>query len=314
MSATVIGPEIAHLLERYRTCELATVGRDGVPIAWPTIARLEPSGALLVSTSIAFPQKAINAARDPRVAALFSDPTASGLDDPPEVLVQGLTEVSEIETDMVARAGLWRRILTLQPSGKSYSSLGLTRRLMDVYYMRLYLTITPGEIRTRELLRSRHGIDVAPAGAAPDLVAIGREWRHYPDAVLAAFDTAGHPTLARIRPRIDASGIAIGLVGLDVAAGPASILVHRHDRTLASTRSEVVVGSLAADGTFTIARRIPGVRPVNPLALPRLIGGMRARAQAYLDHRGLARPQIDWSAVAEVKRSLPDVDALPERR
>ena len=87
--------------------------------------------------------------------------------------------------------------------------------------------------------------------------------------------------------------------------------MHRHDRTLAATRSDVVVGSLAADGRFTPERRVPGVRPVNPFSLPGLIRGMRARAQAYLDRRGLPRPAIDWSSVAAVKATLPDVDALP---
>jgi hypothetical protein len=39
--------------------------------------------ALLITTSIAFPQKAFNIRRDARVALLFSDPTGSGLNRAP---------------------------------------------------------------------------------------------------------------------------------------------------------------------------------------------------------------------------------------
>jgi len=77
------------VLDAYRTCEFATITRDGTPIAWPTSPFWQPDGTPLVTTSIAFAQKAPNVQRDGRVSLLFSDPTASGLSDPVQVFVQG---------------------------------------------------------------------------------------------------------------------------------------------------------------------------------------------------------------------------------
>ncbi|HEY0125592.1 MAG TPA: pyridoxamine 5'-phosphate oxidase family protein, partial [Blastococcus sp.] len=82
-------PQVMQVVDRYRTCEFATLTRSGVPIAWPTAALYRPDGTFLITTSIALPQKAFNIRRDDRVALLFSEPTASGLDGAPQVLVQG---------------------------------------------------------------------------------------------------------------------------------------------------------------------------------------------------------------------------------
>ena len=49
----------------------------------------------MLTTSIGLPNKAFNARRDGRISLLFSDQTASGLQDPPAVLVQGDAEVPE---------------------------------------------------------------------------------------------------------------------------------------------------------------------------------------------------------------------------
>ena len=77
------------VLDAYRTCEFATIVRDGTPLAWPTSPFRQPDGTLLVTTSIAFAQKALNVRREGRVSLLFSDPTASGLCDPVQIFVQG---------------------------------------------------------------------------------------------------------------------------------------------------------------------------------------------------------------------------------
>jgi hypothetical protein len=53
----------------------------------------------VITTSVGLKQKALNVRRDPRVSLLFSDPTASGLADPPAVLVQGeVTSPDEVRT------------------------------------------------------------------------------------------------------------------------------------------------------------------------------------------------------------------------
>ena len=86
----VTTPEQADVISAYRTCEFATVSRSGTPIAWPVVTWQRPDGAFVLTTSIAFPQKAYNIRRTPQVALLFSDATASGLADPPQILVQGI--------------------------------------------------------------------------------------------------------------------------------------------------------------------------------------------------------------------------------
>ena len=73
-------------------------------MAWPIVTWQRPDGSFVVTTSIALPQKAFNVRRTPEVAMLFSDATASGLTDPPQILVQGTASCpDEIVTD-VSRA------------------------------------------------------------------------------------------------------------------------------------------------------------------------------------------------------------------
>jgi len=77
----------------YRVAEFATLARNGSPVCWPLAPDIE-RGRLIFSTGYMYPTKARNAQRNPRVAALYSDPTASGRsEDDPLVLVQGFAEV-----------------------------------------------------------------------------------------------------------------------------------------------------------------------------------------------------------------------------
>ncbi|MFI9844126.1 pyridoxamine 5'-phosphate oxidase family protein [Nonomuraea sp. NPDC051941] len=77
MTATPIDLEVGAIIDAYRTCEFATLGADGTPLTWPTAAWRRADGTLLVTTSLAFAQKALNVRRDGRVALLFSDPPAA---------------------------------------------------------------------------------------------------------------------------------------------------------------------------------------------------------------------------------------------
>ena len=89
-------PEVEGVFQKFRTCEFSTLARDGTPITWPLVTLWRPEEQRFVlTTSIGLPQKAFNIRRDPRVSLLFSDPTASGLDKPPAVLVQGDAEAPD---------------------------------------------------------------------------------------------------------------------------------------------------------------------------------------------------------------------------
>jgi hypothetical protein len=138
------------ILRRYRTCELTTISKRGVPVTWPVSARLLDDGRFLLTTSIGLPQKAFNIRRNPAVALLFSEPKASQVAAPGAVLVQGdATAEDSIVTDVAARPELERywveTIFARQPAGKFMSSW-LGRRLLRPYYMRILIYVTPRRV------------------------------------------------------------------------------------------------------------------------------------------------------------------------
>ena len=133
----------------FRTCEFATIAGDGTPIVWPAIPLWLPERSqFLLTTSIGLPQKALNIRRDPHVSLLFSNPTGSGLERPPAVLVQGDATVSdEVTTWNDDLAMFWPHLYRVQPFGKIYTANRLTRWFMDWYFMRLLIHVTPRSIR-----------------------------------------------------------------------------------------------------------------------------------------------------------------------
>lgn len=141
--------EVEATLREFRTCELTTIGRDGYPSTWPTSVNFEPeTGRFVLTTSIAFPQKALNIRRNPRVSMLYSDPTASGLVQAAVVLVQGdALAPDEIHTSVTGMERYWRdSIFRRQPTTDPLGRNPLTRRMMDWYFMRLEIVITPRTI------------------------------------------------------------------------------------------------------------------------------------------------------------------------
>jgi hypothetical protein len=142
-------PEVEAVFREFRTCEMSTLARDGTPITWPTLSFWYPDdGRFLITTSIGLPHKAFNVRRDPRVSLLFSDPTASGLADPPVVLVQGDAEAPDrVETAVEGFEDELREVFSRQPASGFYSSNPLTRYLFDWYYMRVLIYVTPRRIR-----------------------------------------------------------------------------------------------------------------------------------------------------------------------
>jgi hypothetical protein len=127
---------------------MATLAKDGTPIAWPIVALYQPErGRFITTTSVALPQKAYNIRRNGKASLLYSDPTASGLVKPPAVLIQGdatVTNEPHVWNDDLR--DLWQVLAVRQPSSNGNSKGRLMRWLMDWYYMRLIFSIVPRRV------------------------------------------------------------------------------------------------------------------------------------------------------------------------
>jgi hypothetical protein len=302
-----IDPELMGVLDAYLTCEFSTLGRDGTPLTWPTAVLPRPDGTLLVTTCVAFPQKALNIRRDGRVALLFSDPTGSGLADAPQVFVSGRACCpDEIVTSPAGVEKYWARLFERQPSGRPYVRTPVNK-LMDWYYFRLLITIEPEGVLIREPITggaAEPGTGRASDGGAPlGADVLGR----FPTAVLGARNAAGAPLLMRTTVTRVAEGFEV-LAEPDAAvvAGPASLLVHQHDEKLSAAYTALVPGRLSelGGGRWLL---VPD-RVVEPIgsgrvadALHLVTGGRRATTR-YLERRGLQRPRVPWG---EYRKLIP---------
>lgn len=282
------------VLRAYRTCEFVTLGRDGTPLVWPTAVWRHEDGTLLVTTSLAFAQKALNVRRDPRVALLFSDPTGSGLDHAPQIFVGGRADCPDtVMTGPEGAEDYWRMLFERQPHSRSYLSAPM-RRLTEWYYLRLLITVTPEQVVVRAPLAPSH--DSEPAGDSP--LPGAAQLARFPTAVLAARDGSGAPVLARTRPVPTADGFAVE-VPSDCAAkpGPASLLVHRHDERINHMQNALVRGELREtdDGWLLVPAKV--VEPMGsgrPSDTMRLLRHTKQATNRYLERRGLERPRVRW--------------------
>jgi hypothetical protein len=130
----------------FYTCEFTTVNSKGQPITWPSVVYYdEVNGLFTAAVSIAFPVKALNARRNPRVSLLYSEPTGSRIENPPAVLVQGdAVEVSEVLDFPPQIIGLFKLVARRQPDSSRFSSSRLARKLFGWYlYQRISITIRP---------------------------------------------------------------------------------------------------------------------------------------------------------------------------
>src|ERR687884_639405 len=99
MTAT-LPAEVQKVFDRFITTEYTTIDRRGRPITWPVTPYYSPGDPCIdVTTGLGYPKKAHDAAANPKVALLFSDPTGSGIDPAPQVLVQGTADVDARDLD-----------------------------------------------------------------------------------------------------------------------------------------------------------------------------------------------------------------------
>lgn len=243
------------IVRAYRVAEFVTLTRDGSPVCWPLAPGFE-SGRLTFSTGYVYPAKARNAQHNPRVAALFSDPTASGRsDDDPCVLVQGTAEVldhdlqrnTERYVDQILQSGpLPFRLLVSTP--------GLRQRLVG-YLARIWIEVSPRQETVWQ--RAAKPPDTLPSASRPaaffpkpglELPPQVFTWlsRYQRPPVLAYVDAAGWPVAMRAEAKVGTTDIALGGNVEAVAGAPACLTYHR------------LIGNYSANDTFLIRGHFAG--------------------------------------------------------
>ncbi|HLI09652.1 MAG TPA: hypothetical protein VKV40_24025 [Ktedonobacteraceae bacterium] len=149
MQGLDVPDDVRRVLREYYTCEVTTVNSKGQPITWPSLPYYdERMGQIVLSVSIAFPVKAFNVRRHRQLSLLYSDPTGSGLEQAPAVLIQGEGTVSElVDFESPRIRGLFQVTSRRQPDVRRFTSNRFVRRLFAWYlFQRLVITVQPRRI------------------------------------------------------------------------------------------------------------------------------------------------------------------------
>lgn len=281
------------VIASYRVAEYISRSSDGAPVSWPLFPELVEE-KVAFSTPHVMPTKARNARRDPRVAVLFSDPTASGgSDDDPFVLLQGRAEVidgdwqhnAERYVDQIIRLGFGPasgRLLVRTPGLRQTAVGYLTRTWIEVHPERT-LSWNRGGPVPAELEAIR------PAGYEPgEAIAISdpvRGWvRRYPRPPVLAFITAdGYPAAIRTSAEIGEREVVVGESVQPAPGAPASLTFHKVRGNHRSSSSFMIRGH------FDQARKLVVERVVgnSGTAKDRLTGTPELYHQVFMMGRKL---------------------------
>jgi hypothetical protein len=132
--------------DRFVTTEYTTVDAHGQPITWPVTPYYRPGDPVIdVTTGLGYPKKADDAARNPYVSLLFSDPTGCGMEAPPMVLVQGMADVDDRDLDANADR-YWRESGEKLPATKEMHPPAFMRKSLSWYYTRIYVHVRPERV------------------------------------------------------------------------------------------------------------------------------------------------------------------------
>ena len=262
--------ELQQAAERYLTSEFVTIDAFGRPIVWPVTPYFRAGeGCIDVTTGVGYPKKADDAARNPHVALLFSDPTGSGMTGAPMVLVQGTARVDDTDLD-ANRERYEREMAEKLPALHALAPTGALKRFFSWYYDRIYLHVRPERVYVWpgaaldaeptlydahvEEVRSGHNQEPEEGHVPPEggmdvwdtrLDRLGRE---DVTAVLAIVGPDGFPFAVRVPVRADAGACVVHIeadpVGAPIDPGPACLCAHAHAEDLTWQRSYQVRGDL----------------------------------------------------------------------
>jgi hypothetical protein len=273
-------PAVQAVFERFITTEYTTLDARGRPITWPVTPYYERGGPCIdVTTGIGYPKKANDARANPRVALLFSDPTGSGLEPAPMVLVQGSAEVDDRDLD-----ANWRRYeresVAKLPGGRKLLPPRPVRRFFAWYFARVYVHVRPERVyvwpdgdpaREPELfgahmeeVRSGHSEEpevghLAPEGGGeawdPRLDELGSRYRQ---AVLSFVSPDGFPFSLRLPVAVDRDARRVRiegeLTGAPLQPGLACLTAHDHAPDFTWQRNFQVRGDLQPEGSGWVLR------------------------------------------------------------
>ncbi len=128
------------------TTEYVTVDRRGQPIVWPVTPYWHADeGCIDITTGLGYPKKADDARRNPHVALLFSDPTGSGLEDPPMVLVQGTASVDDQDVEANAERYARESKAKLPKIGR-VDACRAPAKLLRLVHDRIYVHVRPERV------------------------------------------------------------------------------------------------------------------------------------------------------------------------
>jgi hypothetical protein len=310
-------PAVQQVFDRFITTEYTTVAGSGQPITWPVTPYYEPGDPCIdVTTGLGYPRKANDAQRNPKVALLFSDPTGSGTEDAPQVLVQGTANVDDRDLD-ANRERYARESLAKLPATADQLPPKPLRRMFSWYFTRIYVHVRPERVyvwrggdvgREPELfdalieeVRSGHGEvpveePTPTAGGAPAwderLDELGER---YPRAVVSLVAPDGFPFSVRLPISVDREAHRIRLGGAPVGVpwqpGLACVTAHDHAEDFAWQRNFQVRGDLVEeDGAWAvIPQRLVGGFELPPAST---IQRYRLNARKVVRFRKIARAEL----------------------
>jgi len=282
MTATSLPQHVCEVFDRFVTTEYTTIDRQGQPITWPvTPYHHREEGCVDVTTGLGYPKKAYDARANPKVSLLFSDPTGSGIDSAPMVLVQGIADADDRDLD-ANRDRYWEESVEKLPATKSMHPPKFLRGMLAWYYTRVYVHVRPERVYAwpggdatvePELLDShmeevRSGRDEEPEDA-PEPVGNGSAvWdgrmdelgERYRSGVLSLVSPDGFPFSVRLPIEVDPSErlvrLGAGALGVPVHPGKACVVVHEHAPDFAWQRNFQVRGDLVErDGDWALVPR-----------------------------------------------------------
>jgi len=308
--------EVQAVFDRFITTELTTINRAGQPITWPVTPYYSLGDPCIdVTTGLGYPKKANDARANPLVSLLFSDPTGSGLQDPPMVLIQGTAEVDDRDLE-ANRQRYERESLEKLPATASMHPPDPIKRMLTWYYARIYIHVRPERVYVwpnsdiaaeptlydahMEEVRSGHSEEPARFHAAPvggvsawddRLKELGSQYR---TAALSLVSPDGFPFTVRVPVSIDAAGRWIQIdgepEGIPFAPGLACLTAHEHGEDFTWQQNFQVRGDLRlVDGGWVLVPH----RLVGGFELPRSrLAVLRANAAKARRFRRTAKREL----------------------